>query len=438
MMTFSPTNLCFCLAIATLSGHALAQVPQGPATPGTPAQQGGGGGRMGFGLSLDLGTLIRGVQSLLADGRYQSPDASALPQYELRQIIVSWPSAKEGVANAALAALATSGGSQIARVSLTNLEMSIAALTFPSSAQLAAALVALRAIDPAIVADQHAIAYPMQAGSATPGKQYAHELLKAPLQTGLKLGSAVIVGMIDTEVTNSQSLSVASFKGKRIFSDADIAAPADHGNGVAAVMAATGNGFEGLAQGSHLRAAAVMREVAPGIHASNTFLIAQALDWLVGEKVKVANLSLGAAHDAVLASAVAKVQSLGVVLVAAAGNGGPEAAPTFPAAYPGVIAATAIDANKRTYLRANRGAYVAIAAPGVDVWLPIAATGGKGKYMSGTSFSAPFVAAAVAQAMAQQPTSSNGSSSTYLQTLCSKASPLGAPSTEHGCGLLQM
>jgi subtilisin family serine protease len=435
MMNISQTSLAVCLVAATLSGHAKAQVPQGPTTPGTQTQQSGGGGRMGFGLSLDLGTLIRGVQSLLADGRYQSPDASALPQYEPRQIIVSWPAAKESIATAALAA---SGGSQIARVSLANLDMSIAALTFPSGAQLAAALLSLRALDPAIVADQHAIAYPMQASAATPGKQYAHELLKAPLQTGLKLSSAVIVGMIDTEVTNSQSLSVASFKAKRIFSEADTAAPPDHGNGVAAVMAATGNGFEGLAQGSHLRAAAVMREVAPGIHASNTFLIAQALDWLVGEKVKVANLSLGAAHDAVLASAVAKVQSLGVVLVAAAGNGGPEAAPTFPAAYPGVIAATAIDANKRTYLRANRGTYVAIAAPGVDVWLPIAATGGKGKYMSGTSFSAPFVAAAVAQAIAQQSTQSNVSSSSYLQTLCSKASPLGAPGTEHGCGLLQM
>jgi subtilisin family serine protease len=179
-----------------------------------------------------------------------------------------------------------------------------------------------------------------------------------------------------------------------------------------------------------------MREVAPGIHASNTFLIAQALDWLASEKVKVANLSLGSAHDAVLANAIAKVQSLGMTIVAAAGNGGPEAAPTFPAAYPGVIAVTAVDANKKTYQRANRGTYVAIAAPGVDVWLPIAASGGKGKYMSGTSFASPFVAAAVAQQVAAL--AGQQAASSHLQNLCGKASNLGAPGTEHGCGLLQM
>jgi Subtilase family len=406
--------------------YAGAQTPdsQGPAKSG---------GRGGFGLSLDIGALIRGVQTMLADGKYSSPDATQLPQYELNQMIVSWPLDKEVAANAGIVA---SSGNVIARVQLTNLGLSIAALTFSNQAQLAAALANLRAIDPSIVADKHAIAYPMQAAAAPSGKQYAHELLKAPTQTGMKLTAAVTLGMIDTEVTNGQALAVASFKSKRIFSEADTPAPADHGNGVAAVMAGTGNGFEGLSQGSHFRAAAVMREVAPGIHASNTFLIAQALDWLAGEKVRVANLSLGSAHDAVLASAIAKVQTLGITIVAAAGNGGPEAAPTFPAAYAGVIAVTAVDANKKTYQRANRGTYVAIAAPGVDVWLPIAASGGKGKYMSGTSFASPFVAAAVAQQIAV--IAGQQASSGYLQNLCGKASNLGAPGTEHGCGLLQM
>jgi Subtilase family len=417
--------------------QAQVQGPQGPDTRAPSRSRGG------FGFSLDLGTIIRGAQTLLTDGKYTSPDTAALPQYEPYQIIVSWPTEKEAIANAALIA---SAGTVIARAPLPNLGLSIAALTFASEAQLITALATLRSIDPSVIADRHAIAYPMQATATTSGKQYAHELLRAPMQTGVKLNTPIALGMVDTEVTNSQSLAVASFKAKRLFSDADTAAPADHGNGVAAVMAGTGNGFEGLSQGSHFRAAAVMREVAPGINASNTFLIAQAIDWLVGEKVKVANLSLGSAHDAVLATAIAKVQTLGITIVAAAGNGGPEAAPTYPAAYPGVIAVTAIDANKKIYQRANRGTYVAIAAPGVDVWLPSAASGGKGKYMSGTSFAAPFVAAAVAQQIAssttQPPQQSQQTSSAYLLNLCNKANNLGAPagtqSTEHGCGLLQM
>ena len=108
-----------------------------------------------------------------------------------------------------------------------------------------------------------------------------------------------------------------------------------------------------------------------------------------------------------------------------------------------MIAVTAVDAQKRLYARANRGAYVAIAAPGVDVWVPLAVNDSKGKYMSGTSFASPFVAAAVAQAIAQgstsQPkTATPTSAQSILQTLCSKAADIGPKGPEVGCGLLQM
>jgi subtilisin family serine protease len=279
----------------------------------------------------------------------------------------------------------------------------------------------------------------MQDAAAVPGKQYAHELLKTSNKSGVKLAGAVSMGIIDTEVTNASSLNLAQFKSKRMFPDSDKPAAPDHGNAVAAIMAATGHGFEGLAQGGSLRAAGVMREVAPGINATNTLIVAQALDWMVGEKVQVVNLSLGSASDAVLAAVVSKALSSGIVLVAAAGNGGPSAAPSYPAAYPGVIAVTAVDAQKRLYVRANRGTYVAIAAPGVDVWVPVAADGSKGKYMSGTSFASPFVAAAIAQSLTPSPSeASKNTAATQLQKLCGKASNIGLPGSEAGCGLLQM
>ena len=46
------------------------------------------------------------------------------------------------------------------------------------------------------------------------------------------------------------------------------------------------------------------------------------------------------------------------------------------------------------YKKANRGDYIDLAAPGVDVWT--AKAGGGGSYRSGTSFAAPFVVAAIA------------------------------------------
>ena len=430
--------------IAFCAACWLPAQPWAQPIPGTPAPVQGPRGGGGFGFSIDLGSVFKALQALTADVRYTSPDTANLPQFEPRQVIISWENAQQ---SQAAAAVQTAGGTLLMNEALPNLGLNIAVLTFSSDAQAATALAQLKTIS-GIKADQHAIAYPMQQSAApVPAKQYAHELLKAPPKGSGKLGASMTVGIIDTEVTNADALALSNFKGKRIFPDTDKPSQADHGNAVASIVAANGNGngngFEGLAQGITLRAAGVMREVAPGINATNTLLVAQALDWMIGEKVQVANLSLGSASDAVLSAVVAKSLATGMVLVAAAGNGGPTAAPSYPAAYPGVIAVTAVDAQKRLYTRANRGTYVAIAAPGVDVWVPLNTSAGandtKGKYMSGTSFASPFVAAAVAQAIAQgaanQP---KPNAQLILQNLCSKAADIGPKGPEVGCGLLQM
>ncbi|PCK05859.1 MAG: hypothetical protein COA42_17795, partial [Alteromonadaceae bacterium] len=77
-----------------------------------------------------------------------------------------------------------------------------------------------------------------------------------------------------------------------------------------------------------------------------------------------------------------------------AGNSGPDAPPVYPAAQQGVTAVTAVDAALRLYDQANHGDYIEFAAPGVDVWAADAQEAGQ--YHTGTSFAAPFVAAALA------------------------------------------
>jgi minor extracellular protease Epr len=84
------------------------------------------------------------------------------------------------------------------------------------------------------------------------------------------------------------------------------------------------------------------------------------------------------------------------VFVGAAGNGGPNAAAGYPAAYEEVIAVTAVDRRGGNWDHANRGTYIDIAAPGVQI--RTALPGGKDGLVSGTSFAAPFVTAAVAVA----------------------------------------
>lgn len=415
---------------------ALAQGPI-PGTPQQPPSKPGGGGGFGFGLSIDLGSLFKAIQGGNEE-KYASPDTAKLPQFEPRQILLSWEPDQSGIQDQVQALLAASGGKVLSQSNLPSLGISIAALVFDTQSQADQALVALQAASPKVTVDRHAMAYPMQTGTAPKGKQFALELIKAQTPAQTRVQTAVVVGVIDTELANADGLVTASFKAKRMFADSDKPAPTDHGSGVAAILAAkSDNGFSGLAQGVHLRAAGVMREVSPGINATNTLLVAQALDWLISENAQVINLSLGSAPDAVLAAAVNKATAQGIVLVAAAGNGGSAAAPSYPAAYPGVIAVTAVDANKQLYTRANRGAYVALAAPGVDVWVPV----GKGKYMSGTSFAAPFVAAAIAQKLAANPLPRNPQATqTLLKSLCSSAVVLGAtnPSPEFGCGLMQL
>ena len=425
------------LVSLTCVTYAPSAWAEGP-VPGTPQPQGKpAGGGFGFGLSIDLGALIKAVQGGNEE-KYASPDTTKLPQYEPRQILLSWQSEQPAQQEQVQALLVASGGKVLSQSNLLNLGISIAAVIFDTQAQADQALVALQAASPKVTVDRHAIAYPMQTSAGAKGKQYALELLKAQTPAQTRVQTAVVVGVIDTELANADGLATASFKAKRMFADSDKPASTDHGSGVAAILAAKSDaGFSGLAQGVHLRAAGVMREVSPGVNATNTLLVAQALDWLVSENAQVINLSLGSAPDAVLAAAINKATAQGVVLVAAAGNGGSAAAPSYPAAYPGVIAVTAIDANKQLYTRANRGAYVALAAPGVDVWVPV----GKGKYMSGTSFAAPFVAAAIAQKLAANPLPKTPQATqTLIKILCADALPLSAtnPSPEFGCGLMQL
>ena len=85
-------------------------------------------------------------------------------------------------------------------------------------------------------------------------------------------------------------------------------------------------------------------------------------------------------------------------MVAASGNDG-AAQVAYPGSDPNVIAVTAIDAAKRPYRKANYGAEVEFAAPGVDV---LVAEGDGVAYRTGTSYASAVVSGMVAQTLAGQ------------------------------------
>ena len=122
---------------------------------------------------------------------------------------------------------------------------------------------------------------------------------------------------------------------------------------------------------------------------SDTVTMLKAIDWLIEQGVDVANLSFAGPPDEFVHDSIRKLARKGTVILAAAGNEGRDAPPSYPAAYPEVIAVTAVDRNLAAYAYAGRGDHIDVAAPGVEVWtaLPNRREGPQ----TGTSFAVPFV-----------------------------------------------
>ena len=148
----------------------------------------------------------------------------------------------------------------------------------------------------------------------------------------------------------------------------------------------------GLLPGASLLATQVFSPASRGDLVADAMVFASALDWLTQQDVHVVNLSLAGHDNLLMRLAVTRAAARGVVMVAAAGNAGPGAGPVYPAAYPAVLAVSAVDARRKPDPAGNRGDYIAFAAPGVQVWVP---TADGGRFYSGSSFAASFVTAAI-------------------------------------------
>jgi subtilisin family serine protease len=131
-----------------------------------------------------------------------------------------------------------------------------------------------------------------------------------------------------------------------------------------------------------------------GNASTDTMRLLQALDWLDALDVRYINMSFSGPRDPLFEQAINRMVAKGTVFVAAAGNQGPTAPPSYPAAYPQVIAVTAVNKNAENYRHANRGPYVDLSAPGVEIMTAL--PDGKQGFRTGTSFAAPFVTAIVA------------------------------------------
>lgn len=204
------------------------------------------------------------------------------------------------------------------------------------------------------------------------------------------------VGVIDTDVDHghptfaNRKLQMGNF-----IPEGRLVAPNWHGTGVLAVLAGDPkSGSPGLIPNADLFVASVFFQDDNGGFATDTVSLLKALDWMSAFNVKVVNMSFAGPKDDLVQKAIATLSAKGVVFVAAAGNEGPTAAPSYPAAYSQVIAVTAVTAELRNFPYANRGNHIDVAAPGVGIWTAV--PGAKEGAYSGTSFAAPYVTAILA------------------------------------------
>ena len=112
------------------------------------------------------------------------------------------------------------------------------------------------------------------------------------------------------------------------------------------------------------------------------------------QDVPVINVSLVGPPNVLLQRAIQMALARGHLIVAAVGNDGPFAPPLYPAAYPGVVAVTAVDRADKVLIEAGRGQFIAFAAPGADIDAASLPSGYAP--VRGTSFAAPIVASRLA------------------------------------------
>ncbi|MGW7047567.1 type VII secretion-associated serine protease mycosin [Streptomyces avermitilis] len=252
-------------------------------------------------------------------------------------------------------------------------------------------------------------------------KQWALDAMHTQQAWSTTKGKGITVAVLDTGVddehpdlagnvlTGTDMVGFGARRGDRAW--------ARHGTAMAGIIAGHGHGagdadgVMGIAPEARILPVRVILEDGDTARskARNTRgnALAEGIRWAADHGADVINLSLGddskSAHpEPAEDEAVQYALKKGAVIVASAGNGGEKGDHiSYPAAYPGVIAATAVDRYGTRASFSTRRWYATVSAPGVDV--VIADPDHKYYEGWGTSAASAFVSGAVALIRAADP-----------------------------------
>ena len=241
-------------------------------------------------------------------------------------------------------------------------------------------------------------------------------------------GDDVLVAVIDSQIDTGHP-DLAGVIADRYDALAVPGKPHAHGTAIAGAIAAHRK-LIGVAP--KVRILAVRSFAGEGESADGTsFAILKGLDWSAAHGARVVNMSFAGPSDMLMREMLDKARARGIVLIAAVGNAGPRSPPLYPAAYTAVIGVTATDADDKLLPVANRGAQVALAAPGVAV-LALAPDEGYA-LSSGTSIAAAHVSGVAALLLARDPKLKPDG---LLRTLIASAQRIPGKSRDVGAGVV--
>jgi subtilisin family serine protease len=204
----------------------------------------------------------------------------------------------------------------------------------------------------------------MPAATRGDASQYVLRELQVDKALAIATGKDVRVAVIDSEI-DARHPDLGGTIVKTFDALGSGEAPHLHGTEMAGAIGAHGK-LLGIAPDAQILAAHAFDDGA-GIAKGTSFAIYKSLQWAADNSARIVNMSFAGPADPTLRRLIAAAYDKGMVLIAAAGNGGPQAEPSYPAADPNVIAVTATDGDDHVFKMANRGRYIAVAAPGVDI-----------------------------------------------------------------------
>jgi len=286
---------------------------------------------------------------------------------------------------------------------------------------------------PGVDAAQPNYIYGLTGTTSTTSIQYAPSKIRVDQAHEIAKGRDVLVAVIDSGIDAEHPELKASVAENFDAIEFDPANEKRHGTAMAAVIAANSQ-LLGIAPSVKLISARAFGMPKGGGKATaTTFAILKSMQWSFERGARIFNLSFAGPPDPALMKGLDALAARDVVMVAAAGNAGPNTPPAYPGAHPGVIAVTATDKSDVLFAMANNGKYVALAAPGVDVMT--ATPGNRYELMSGTSVAAAHVTGVVALMMEKDP---GLNPATVRQKLADSAIDLGpeGPDADYGAGLV--